>query len=54
MDIDDDHDSDNEQEDDRSGVNLTGFLFGNIDSNGRLVDDIFDTETSKQLGSLAR
>lgn len=52
MDIDDDRDSDeNETE---NGVDLTGFLFGNIDSNGRLVDDIFDSESTKQLGSLAR
>lgn len=48
MDIDSDNDNDNENE------VLTGFLFGNIDSNGRLEDDIFDSESKKQLSSLAR
>lgn len=52
---DSDHSSGSDKEGSGSqGVNLTGFLFGNIDSNGRLVDDIFDSETNKQLGSLAR
>lgn len=51
MDNDYEPDSDNEAENE---VDLTGFLFGNIDSEGRLVDDIFDTESKKQLGSLAR
>lgn len=46
-----DTDSDNENENE---VNLTGFLFGNIDSAGRLEDDIFDSESKKQLSSLAR
>lgn len=46
-----DTDSDNENENE---VNLTGFLFGNIDSAGRLEDDIFDSECKKQLSSLAR
>lgn len=54
--LDSDHDpeDDEEEDDNNGGVNLTGFLFGNIDSDGRLVDDIFDSETNKQLGSLAR
>lgn len=47
MDTDSDNETDNE-------VNLTGFLFGNIDSAGRLEDDIFDSESKKQLSSLAR
>lgn len=46
-----DTDSDNEND---NGVNLTGFLFGNIDSEGRLEDDIFDIESKRQLSSLAR
>lgn len=50
-DLDNDNDNDNENENE---VNLTGFLFGNIDSEGRLVDDIFDNESKKHLGSLAR
>lgn len=49
MDTDSDNDHDNENE-----VNLTGFLFGNVDSLGRLEDDIFDNESKKQLSSLAR
>lgn len=44
-------DSENENENE---VNLTGFLFGNVDSAGRLEDDIFDSESKKQLSSLAR
>lgn len=35
-------------------TNLTGFLFGNIDSAGNLEDDIFDSETKRQLSSLPR
>lgn len=50
--VDDDRDSDEIEGENR--VDLTGFLFGNIDSNGRLVDDVFDSESTKQLGSLAR
>ncbi|XP_037910415.1 transcription initiation factor TFIID subunit 1 isoform X2 [Hermetia illucens] len=45
---------DNDSDDERSDVDLTGFLFGNIDSAGRLEDDIFDSEVKKQLGSLSR
>lgn len=44
----DERDNDNENE------VLTGFLFGNIDSKGQLEDDIFDSESKKQLASLAR
>ncbi|XP_055699483.1 transcription initiation factor TFIID subunit 1 isoform X1 [Phlebotomus papatasi] len=46
-----DNDSDT---DDRNEVDLTGFLFGNIDSSGRLEEDIFDSESKRQLASLAR
>lgn len=48
-----DTDSDNEAENEVN-INLTGFLFGNVDSAGRLEDDIFDSESKKQLASLAR
>lgn len=45
----DDNENDNEE------VNLTGFLFGNIDSKGRLDEDnIFDNESKKLLSSLER
>ncbi|XP_059612108.1 transcription initiation factor TFIID subunit 1 isoform X2 [Phlebotomus argentipes] len=46
-----DNDSDT---DDRNEVDLTGFLFGNIDSSGRLEEDIFDSESKRQLASLSR
>lgn len=50
-----DIDSDNDNNDDNDNeTDLTGFLFGNIDSDGRLIDDIFDSESKKQLSSLAR
>lgn len=50
-----DMDSDNDNNDDNDNeTDLTGFLFGNIDSDGRLIDDIFDSESKKQLSSLAR
>lgn len=42
-------------EDDDLGVDLTGFLFGNIDSKGQLEnDDIFDGATKRQLNSLSQ
>lgn len=46
-DSDDDHDE-------RDGVNLTGFLFGNIDESGRLESDILDSESQRHLASLSR
>ncbi|XP_055377436.1 transcription initiation factor TFIID subunit 1 [Condylostylus longicornis] len=44
--------SDSDEE--KTGVDLTGFLFGNIDSEGKLEDDIFDSEVKKSLSSLSR
>lgn len=35
-------------------VNLTGFLFGNIDESGKLENDVFDYDTQKQLSSLEK
>jgi len=35
-------------------TNLTSILFGNIDSNGNLVDDILDEESKRHLDSLQR
>lgn len=46
-------DSDSEN-DEKTEVDLTGFLFGNIDSSGRLEDDFLDNESKNQLSSLAR
>lgn len=55
MDMDSDTENDNDNENERENeVDLTGFLFGNIDSDGRLVDDIFDSESKRQLSSLGR
>lgn len=42
---------------DESGceIDLTGILFGNIDANGKLVEDGYDEHFSKEnLGSLAK
>lgn len=47
-------DNDSNDENDELGVDLTGFLFGNIDSHGQLEDDIFDSTTKRQLNSLAQ
>lgn len=48
-------DSDEENEKDlASGLNITGFLFGNIDDNGQLEDDILDPEAKQHLASLSR
>lgn len=44
-----DNGSENENE-----VYMTGFLFSNIDTVGRLVDVIFDSQARSQLSSLAR
>ncbi|RLU17198.1 hypothetical protein DMN91_011267 [Ooceraea biroi] len=48
---------DSEDENDKdlgSGLNITGFLFGNIDDNGQLEDDILDPEAKQHLASLGR
>lgn len=36
------------------GVDLTGFLFGNIDETGQLESDVFDSESQKHLASLGK
>lgn len=36
------------------GINLTSILFGNIDNNGELVDDLLDEESRKHLGVLSK
>ncbi|XP_077286335.1 TATA-box binding protein associated factor 1 isoform X2 [Arctopsyche grandis] len=42
-------------EDEGTGVDLTGFLFGNIDDSGHLEDDdLLDGESKRMLGSLGR
>lgn len=53
-----DDDSQSSQEDGgrgtSSGINLTGFLFGNIDKEGKLEADILDDESKRQLATLGR
>jgi transcription initiation factor TFIID subunit 1 len=36
------------------GIDLTGFLFGNIDESGRLENDVLDNESKRHLASLSR
>ncbi|XP_012287016.1 transcription initiation factor TFIID subunit 1 [Orussus abietinus] len=47
-------DSDDDDKDMETGINMTGFLFGNIDENGELEDDILDPEAKQHLASLSR
>jgi len=52
---DDDRSQSSQEEDERSsGLNLTGFLFGNIDREGKLEADILDDESKKQLATLGK
>lgn len=47
--------SDNDSDvDERDGLNLTGFLFGNVDEKGELENDFLDDEAKRHLGSLSR
>ena len=59
MSSDEDYDSSNanywqNERRDQQMSSLTSILFGNIDSEGNLVDDIFDDESKKHLSSLQR
>ncbi|XP_069701181.1 transcription initiation factor TFIID subunit 1 isoform X2 [Periplaneta americana] len=48
-------DSDDEREGSSDpGIDLTGFLFGNIDETGQLEDDVLDNESKRHLASLSR
>ncbi|XP_013142953.1 PREDICTED: transcription initiation factor TFIID subunit 1 [Papilio polytes] len=48
-------DSDDQGDHGRSGMDLTGFLFGNIDESGQLEDEgLLDGESKKMLSSLNR
>lgn len=49
-----DSDSEDNEKDLASGLNITGFLFGNIDDNGQLEDDILDPDAKQHLASLGR
>lgn len=46
-----DTDEDNDRDYD-SAMNLAGFMFGNIDENGQLEDDILDPDAKQHLSSL--
>ncbi|PSN40376.1 Transcription initiation factor TFIID subunit 1 [Blattella germanica] len=47
-------DSEDEREGSDPGIDLTGFLFGNIDESGQLEDDVLDSESKRHLASLGR
>lgn len=47
-------DSDEDSIDNNDGLDLTGFLFGNIDESGQLESDILDSEEQKYLSSLGK
>lgn len=47
-------DSDEENDQDFEQMNMTGFLFGNIDKNGELEDDILDSTAKQHLASLGQ
>lgn len=48
-------DSDDPNDQNRSGMDLTGFLFGNIDESGQLEDDeLLDGDSKRMLSSLNR
>lgn len=49
-----DSDDEMDSKEDGDGVNLTGFLFGNIDETGQLESDVFDPESQKYLSSLGK
>lgn len=49
----DDEDDEHERENDYQS-NLAGFMFGNIDENGELENDILDSDAKKYLGSLCQ
>lgn len=46
--------SDSDNEDSNKQYDLTSFLFGNIDEDGQLEDDVLDSESKRHLSSLAR
>ncbi|KAJ8966592.1 hypothetical protein NQ314_003444 [Rhamnusium bicolor] len=47
-------DSEDENYNSEECVNLTGFLFGNINESGQLESDVLDPEAQKQLASLGK
>ncbi|RZC42250.1 TBP-binding domain containing protein, partial [Asbolus verrucosus] len=49
-----DSDEENYNNKDEDCVDLTGFLFGNINEQGQLESDVLDTESQKQLSNLGK
>jgi transcription initiation factor TFIID subunit 1 len=47
-------DSDEDHDEDALSKQLTGFLFGNIDENGKIESDILDDEAKKFVGGLSK
>lgn len=47
-------DSDDEHDDDALNKQLTGFLFGNIDKNGKLESDFLDDDAKKHVQALSK
>lgn len=47
-------DSESDHEDDALNKQLTGFLFGNIDENGKLESDFLDDDAKKHVTSLSK
>lgn len=45
-------DSDDDERDSGSGLNLAGFMFGNIDENGLLEEDILDSNAKQHLSAI--
>jgi transcription initiation factor TFIID subunit 1 len=43
-----------EEHDDALNKQLTGFLFGNIDENGKLESDFLDDDAKKHVTSLSK
>lgn len=47
-------DSDDDNNKDEDCVDLTGFLFGNINEQGQLESDVLDRESQRQLSNLGK
>lgn len=49
-----DSDGNEDLDEGQEGIDLTAFLFGNINETGQLESDVFDNESRRQLASLGR
>ena len=48
-----DEEEDESRDSNNQGINLTGFLFGNIDRDGHLEENFLDETSKKKLGGLS-